>query len=358
MGDKSGIEWTDATWTPVVGCSVISPGCTNCYAMKMAARLEAMGGKAGAKYAGLTTRTKAGPVWNGTVRLDETALDQPLRWKRPRRIFVNSMSDLFHEDLPFAEVARVFEVIYDSICRGQQHTFQILTKRPDRMAEYFEWAKSDPFEATHILPANWPRVWFGVSAEDQRRADERIPFLLNLPVRHRWVSAEPLLGPVDIIPYVGGRAYKCQCENAWHRTEINRLFLTGNRATCAECGTDAAIFPTLDWVVVGGESGPDARPMHPDWARALRDQCVETETPFLFKQWGAWQTVYDRDRDDPDWRRCPKARNNNERYVNLTGGHGFHGERVVFARRVSKKAAGHVLDGRTWEQYPEESTYA
>lgn len=316
MGDKSGIEWTDATWNPVVGCSVLSPGCANCYAMKMAARLEAMGGKAGAKYAGLTTPSKAGPVWNGTVRLDDSALDQPLRWKRPRRIFVNSMSDLFHEDLPFAEVARVFEVIGSTIRQGQGHIFQILTKRPERMAEYFDWARADT-DASRICPAHWPGVWFGVSAEDQRRADERIPHLLRLPVSLRWISAEPLLGHIDL-----GQAVHA-----------------------------------LNWVVVGGESGPGARPMHPDWARGLRDQCQAADVPFLFKQWGNWMPIKQwsghqgggkflpEDAIAPDGSWVSPDVNPDD-----IGGHRM--------RHVTKKAAGRVLDGRTWDQYPEEAAHA
>jgi len=288
MGDKSGIEWTDATWNPVAGCSVVSPGCTNCYAAKMAARLEAMGGKAGAKYAGLTTPSKAGPVWNGTVRLDDGALDQPIRWKRPRRIFVNSMSDLFHEDLPFAEVARVFEVIGSAIRLRRGHVFQILTKRPERMAEYFDWARTDS-DAARICPAYWPGVWFGVSVEDQRRADERLDILRALPASLRWISAEPLLGPLDID-------------------------LTG-----------------IGWVVAGGESGPGARPMHPDWVRGLRDQCEAAGVPFLFKQWGEWSPGVRCDRPGADTHRFPNG---------------------TLVSRQGKRRAGRLLDGRAWDDYP------
>lgn len=301
MSDKTGIEWTDATWNPVVGCSVTSPGCKNCYAMGMAARLEAMGGKAGAKYAGLTTRSKAGrPVWNGTVRLDETCLDRPLRWKRPRRIFVNSMSDLFHERLPFVEVARVFEAIGASISLGRGHVFQILTKRPQRMVEYFDWAAGRPDvdrasrHRSAILPAQWPGVWLGVSVEDQRSADERIPILLCLPASRYWISAEPLLGPISL-------------------AKVPRIIRD---------------FRHLDWVVAGGESGPGARPMHPDWARSLRDQCGEAEIPFLFKQWGSW---------------CP-----GHEAAGVV--HDF-GDGTLMSRS-GKKAAGRLLDGRAWDQYP------
>lgn len=302
MSGRTGIEWTDTTWNPVVGCSVVSPGCTNCYAMRMAARLEAMGGKTGAKYAGLTARSKAGPVWNGTVRLDETALEQPLCWKRPRKVFVNSMSDLFHEDLPFGDIARVFRAIGATIRAGRGHVFQILTKRPARMAEYFDWATADP-DADRIMPAQWPGVWLGVSAEDQRRADERIPILLGLPASRHWVSAEPLLGPLSLatVPY--------RIRDYRH----------------------------LDWVVVGGESGPGARPMHPDWARSLCDQCVAAKIPFYFKQWGDWSTCH------PGYGPCGAP-------------HDF-GDGTLMVR-YGKKAAGRLLDGRAWDQYPDLGTEA
>ncbi len=348
MGDKSGIEWTDATWNPVVGCSVVSTGCTNCYAMKMAARLEAMGGKAGAKYAGLTTPSKAGPVWNGTVRLDDGALDQPLRWKRPRRIFVNSMSDLFHEDLPFAEVARVFEIICGAIRLGRGHVFQILTKRPERMSEYFDWARADS-DAARICPAYWPGVWFGVSVEDQRRADERINILLNLPVSLRWISAEPLLGPLDLtrVNYgvhddfkdCGGHPdpyFPIDSVGVGYTDALRGRYLGGTRTPDGkepDEGWEVGFtMPGIDWVVAGGEPGPGARPMHPDWVRGLRDQCEAAGVPFLFKQWGEWSPGVRCDR--------PNAIPHRFEDGTLMGRHG-------------KKSAGRLLDGRAWDDYPE-----
>lgn len=320
MGDKTAIEWSDATWNPTVGCAVVSPGCTNCYAMRMAARIEAMGGKAGAKYAGLTQASKAGPVWTGAVRLDGAALDQPLRWRRPRRVFVNSMSDLFHEDLPDEAIDRVFAVM----ALASQHVFQVLTKRPERMREYLtadtgHWdtghacgrivdivmdLRTDTRPVgplPHIEPGApwWPlqNVWLGVSVEDQRRADERIPILLDTPAAVRWISAEPLLGPLDLRAIdIDGDHEILPLGAAW----LDRV----------EPGeTDV---PHLDWVVAGGESGPGARPMHPDWARSLRDQCVSAGVPYLFKQWGEFSP----------------------------------------SGRVGKRAAGRALDGRTWDQYP------
>jgi protein gp37 len=361
VGDKTNIEWTDATWQATHGCSVVSPGCTHCYAMKMAARLEAMGQAA---YAGLTQQTKGGAVWNGTVRAaSDHAMTQPLRWKRPRRIFVDSMADLFAEGVEDAWIDRAFAVM--ALC--PQHTFMVLTKRPERMRRYFT-SIHEGAEVTEFAPARleapacdlsrspcaagfiedqaWPlpNVWLGTSVEDQRRADERIPHLLATPAAVRFLSCEPLLGPLDLthIDLPGGHS--------------EMLPLTGYVPAPGDVGDDdcpAIGHPRIDWVIVGGESGPNAKPMHPDWARSIRDQCVVVGVPFFFKQHGQWTVTYDRDVDDPDWRRPPRDdQHPNGRYLNLAGGMGFHGDRVLYVKRVSKKAAGRTLDGREWLEMP------
>src|SRR5690606_2865902 len=231
MGDRSAIEWTEATWNPIVGCSVVSPGCTNCYAMKMPARIERMAAGAGkwTHYHGTTHARKASAVWTGRLTLaPDEILTAPLRWKRPRRVFVNSMSDLFHEAVPDEWIDRVFAVM----ALAPQHTFQALTKRSGRMREYMNGIQSKipflgrmPLERIHLeaaahmegdggfmdvlkdrgnvyslypdAPWPLPNVWLGVSTEDQRRADERVPDLLATPAAVRFVSAEPLLGPID-----------------------------------------------------------------------------------------------------------------------------------------------------------------
>ncbi|MBY0431720.1 MAG: phage Gp37/Gp68 family protein, partial [Rhodospirillales bacterium] len=230
MGDKTGIEWTQATWNPMVGCSIMSSGCARCYAMREAHRLAHRLGID--KYAGTTEETKAGPIWNGTVRLHQPHLDQPLRWKRPRRIFVNSMSDLFHEALSDENIDKVFAVM----ALAHWHTFQVLTKRPERMLRWFTKER----HRSAVVEYGWPlpNVWIGVSVENQAAADERIPFLLDTPAAVRWLSCEPLLGPV----------------------RLDRV-------------------DEIEWVVCGGESGPRARPMHPAWARSLRDQCETAGVP-------------------------------------------------------------------------------
>ena len=338
MADGTHIEWTDATWNPITGCSIVSKGCTNCYAMKLAGtRLRHHPSRAG-----LTRETKAGPVWTGEVRFNEQWLDQPLRWKAPRKIFVCAHGDLFAEGVPDAWIDRVFAVM----ALASHHTFQVLTKRPARMRAYLDgWAahvrierlldamKPSPqwngnvVQAASRLSASLPllNVWLGVSAEDQATADARVPELLETPAAVRFVSAEPLLGP-NVFP-------------------AGRLGLGHNGAF----GTGR-----LDWIIVGGESGPGARPMHPDWARSIRDQCQYAGVAFLFKQWGEHEVVYDRDREDPDWRLCAyvERRTRRGRWLNLNGGHGFHGERVVRVNPVGKAAAGRILDDRTWDEYP------
>ena len=219
------IEWTDATWNPVAGCSAQSAGCTNCYAMRMAARLEAMGVD---KYSGLTRKTGGRAKWTGAIRLDESALDIPSGWRRPRKIFVNSMSDLFHADVPYDFVAKVWEVMKAT----PHHTYQILTKRPDRMAEM-----------TRDLPM-LSNVWLGTSVEDANVVN-RLDFLRLSRAIVRFVSFEPLIGSVR-----------------------------------------NASLQQIDWAIVGGESGPNARPLEAVWVDEIFTMCEEAGSTFFFKQWG------------------------------------------------------------------------
>ncbi len=234
MATMSSIEWTEATWNPVTGCTKISEGCRHCYAATMAKRLHAMNNP---RYA------------NGfNVTLHHDLVDLPLKWKRPRRIFVNSMSDLFHKDIPFEFIQQVFQTMQ----RAHWHTFQILTKRSDRL-----------LELSFDLP--WPNnIWQGVSVEDER-VIHRIDHLRQVPAKIRFLSLEPLIGP------------------------LNNLDLRG-----------------IHWVIVGGESGPGARPMKKEWVESIRDQCINQQVAFFFKQWGG----------------------------------------------VQKHRTGRILDGRTWNEYP------
>ena len=255
MADGSKIEWTDATWNIITGCSLESPGCTNCYAMKLAGgRLKNHPSRVG-----LTIDTKVGPVWNGKVRFNEYWLDQPRQWTKPRMIFVCAHGDLFHPDVDTVWLDKIF----GEMERCHLHTFQVLTKRSERMRDYF---------SRRYIDGDAPRnIWAGVSIENQEWADNRVPDLLQTPASIRWLSCEPLLGPVDLgairvgahveIDALKGREWRGPLDFAW---------------------------PKIDWVVAGGESGPGARPMHPDWARSLRDQCAAAGVPFCFKQWGEW----------------------------------------------------------------------
>lgn len=250
MAVGSTIEWTEATWNPVAGCSPVSPGCHNCYAARMSLRLGSMPNKTGDKYGGLAKKLRSGrPVFNGKITFDEEALTTPLSWKLPRIIFVNSMSDLFHEDVELGYIQRVFDVMN----RCPQHTFQVLTKRPERAVELapeLDWAKN---------------IWMGTSVETKEYYD-RIRLLQRIPAHVRFLSCEPLLGPLPRMPLKG-----------------------------------------IHWVIVGGESGPGARPMAGSWVVQIKEQCEKKDVPFFFKQWGG----------------------------------------------VRKKETGRELDGQTWDEMPD-----
>lgn len=295
MGDSTGIEWTDATWNPVTGCDRVSPGCVNCYAEAIAKR-----------FAG----TKAYPD-GFKVTLHPERLEQPLRWRKPRRIFVNSMSDLFHRDIPNDFIAKVF----DTMLAAPQHTFQVLTKRPERMrrfaAQYYDLIARGLGGDRSIVP--YANVWLGVSIESNEYA-WRADMLRETPAAVRFLSVEPMLGFVDRVS-----------------------------------------LEAIDWVICGGESGPHARPIDPAWVRDLRDRCAMLDrpdlpaVPFFFKQWGEYAPVVLE--EDPGFAGGWAF---NDPY---RGGRGS----VQGCRRVSlmegvvragKARAGRVLDGRTWEEYP------
>jgi protein gp37 len=470
MSDHTGIEWTDATWNPTTGCTKVSSACAHCYIERTP-----------------PFRMKGRKFVNGHVplKLHEGRLEQPLRWRKPKRIFVNSLSDLFHADVPDAFIDRVFAVM--ALC--PQHTFQVLTKRPERMRAYFESKTEErrdgrirqldlqeriddaagEFGACHAnLDDRWPlpNVWLGVSVENQHFADERIPLLLQTQAAVRFISAEPLLGPVDLSKWLGGnhgRIEECRgsglqsggvrptggrrrgahladapeaqaggeavrglpsgpgddqwdptsCAGApaglaplqgadsarvdgqsreWEqarqpanqsdaRDELradsscrqgsgpvptgrpaessgqidasvcrgNQEAARGRRATEVDRGLvqcersddlEDRTRSTLDWIISGGESGPKARPSHPDWFRSLRDQCQAAGVAFHFKQWGEWAPS-----DAISGPRITSTPVPNEyRVTNLDGA------RLL---RVGKKAAGRLLDGREWNEFPE-----
>lgn len=283
---KTKIEWTEYSWNPLSGCTPISEGCQNCYAKRMANRLR---GRCG---------YPADEPFKVTLHKDR--LEEPLRWKKPRRVFVCSMGDLFHEDV--SRWMR-FEVM-DIILQAKQHTFLILTKRPANMKEFFEWYYSKAGRTIEAIK----NLWLGVTAENQRRADERIPILLQIPAAVRFVSVEPMLGPVDLSLSDG-------------------VDLSVSVGTGLKPGKSYLI-NSLDWVICGGETGPGARPMRLNWVRSLRDQCQTAGISFFFKAWGEY---------GPNWLNDDNGKIEGSEWMD----------------RMGKKAAGRLLDGRTWDEMPE-----
>ena len=341
MGDNTTIGWTGATWNPITGCSIVSPGCSNCYAMRLAGgRLKNHPSRKG-----LTAPSKTGPVWTGAVRLNEQWLDQPIRWNRSRKIFPMAHGDLFHESVPDEWIDRVFAVM----ALSPQHTFQVLTKRPARMRQYIhsrldrsvdifgagapcsfivaeclrefdrdpttnnakhyrswtygpgwnvwtEARRDGEVERTYVT---WPlpNVWLGVSVEDQKRANERLPILLETRAAVRWVSLEPLLAPVDLTDI--------RVTNILEDAENRIDATTGGRAWWdGDSWEHAGVGNRLDWAVIGAESGPRARPMELDWARDLLTQCRNGSTSVFVKQIGGpgGHAIEDLDRFPEDLR--------------------------------------------------------
>lgn len=304
MSDSSHISWTQSTWNPILGCQKESPGCANCYAVKEVYRMASNPNpKISSVNSGLVHKLGNGKLdWTGEITTVPDRLNTPLKWKKPRRIFVNSLSDLFHPKVPDLFIDAVFA----TMAIANQHTYQILTKHPDRMAEYF----NDPAERQNAIgnaaidhfdqmltgdpecmndedfiyaPFPLPNVWLGTSVENQEYTDKRLPWLEQVPAVIRFVSAEPLLGPIDINEY----------------------------------------WPNVDWVIVGGESGANARAMDPQWVRGLRDQCKARGVAFYFKQWGEFS---------------PNVLGINDTFP---------------PARIGKKEAGRNLDGDEWNEFPE-----
>lgn len=269
MSTATTIEWTETTWNPTTGCDRVSPGCDNCYALTLANRLKAMGSP---KYQTDGDPRTSGPGFG--VALHPNVLTEPLRWRKPRTVFVNSMSDLFHDQVPDEFIAKVFAVMI----AAPEHTYQVLTKRhgrmrslmrSDRFMQLLAGELAELWRVDHVAPLERipPWIWLGVSAENQRWADLRLSALADVPAVVKFASCEPLLGPINLVPWLSG---------------------------------------VLSWVIVGGESGPNHRPMDLDWARDIRDQCVASNCALFFKQVGG---------------RTPKT-------------------------------GGRLLDGQTWDEYP------
>jgi protein gp37 len=327
MGDRSKIEWTDATWNPVTGCTKVSAGCKFCYAERDFHR----------PYPGRAFTD---------VQTHPERLNQPLHWKSPRRIFVDSMSDLFHERIPQHFIDDVFQVMENC----QRHTFQILTKRVSRMSQYLYYRYRG-----HSAPSH---LWFLTSVENQETANAHIPELLEIRsfmgVSVLGVSYEPALGPLDFSKII-----------THHKPPLDDLEVKIHSLVCF-------VPPHLDWVTAGGESGPKARPSHPDWFRSVRDQCQAAGIPFFFKQWGEWaiaRRLSDSDAEHGDVgifqgqpSRIEASRGRNARAAGLcrarklSQGNVFTLKDCTTMVRIGKKRAGRLLDGREWNEFPKIGT--
>lgn len=321
------INWTDETWNPIIGCSKISIGCDNCYGEKMAHRLANINTTSyylhvvkGSNYG--TPMAQTYPKWNGRTHFVESQLEKPGKWKKPRKIFVCSMSDLFHEDNSFDDILRVWDVM----CENPRHIFQVLTKRPERMLEFYKWlgarCKNDGLDS---VPSSSPdpldyistpdHIWIGVTTENQEMANKRIPVLFEVPAKTRFVSCEPLLGAIDFSEIRAG-------------VGLTYHALKGEALSLGEKYYDG---PKISQLIVGGESGPKARPMHPYWVRSLRSQCESAGVPFFFKQWGEW---HESDlQENKGWKT-----------------HLWPDGKLMY--KMGKKKAGELLDGIEYKEFP------
>ena len=324
MAENSKIEWTHHTFNPWIGCQKVGPGCDHCYAEAWDARGLQQRESRWGPHAD-RTRTSAGN-WSKPRAWNKAAAGLA---ERPR-VFCASLADVFDNHTSILPEWRAD--LWALIRATPNLDWLLLTKRPGNIAK--------------MLPPDWgdgyPNVWLGCTVVNQDEADRDVPKLLAVPARVRFLSMEPLLGPVDLTELknpavtIGEHIYSAlDCDvdpedDEWHGAKIHL-------------------------VIVGGESGPGARPMHPDWARSLRDQCQAAGVAFFFKQWGEWESSLDRDRDDPDWRANYSTNyvdRGKSKWLNLAGGSGFHGERFHVMRKVGKARAGRLLDGRTWDQLP------
>lgn len=381
MGDKSRINWTDATWNLASGCTRVSEGCRRCYIqtsppLRIHRRrftitcpdcggVGATAGHAGTcPGCGGERMVESDRIGASTgVQLHPERLDQPLRWARPRKVFVGSLTDMFHDDVPDDLLAAMFAVMAVT----GRHTYQLLTKRPARMralltSEAFEdqvdlvlrdWmmtGRITEHACAHAPRLPLPNVWLGVTVENQAEADRRIPILEATPAAVRWLSCEPLLGPVNLTP--------CNCRGTYTLGCARHDF---GSLTDTQMNARAVHIPNIDWVVIGGESGANARPMHPKWASALASQAADHDIPVWFKQWGQWApapaTVEPLPGETPAEHEARNARTCATHTLTsdgtLTDGLGVPTPGEVGVRRHrSKDDAGHTLDGIMWRQWP------
>lgn len=337
------IEWTKRpgtvgeTWNPTTGCNKVDRGCKHCYAEVMHRRLQAMG----------QVKYKQDFLKGAVVHQD--TLQIPYGWHLPRTVFVNSMSDLFHKDVPFEFVQQVFKVMEDT----HQHTYLILTKRPDRAIEFWTWMNdhgaTDLFGNLVPIPKGWkcpPNVWMGTSVNDQA-STKRILELLKLRGCLRFLSYEPATGPVDLRQILvaeyaldeDGKGRRSTFIDALAGVATDIVYENNKKVWTEVLDRDV---PRLHWVIMGGESGPKADPMHPAWVRKTRDDCKATATPFFFKQWGAWKPILFR-------------HDNQEFFIKFQLGKNefLFPDPPQNMVKVGKGEAGHILDGEAWQQFPQ-----
>jgi len=386
--NQTTIEWCQASWNPATGCGddVVSAGCRNCYARRLSRRLAGRAGYPAADAPG-------GGSFAVTRRPDR--LGEPVGWTKPTRVFVCSMGDLFHAEIPFEYIAAV----YGAMCVTPRHTFCVLTKRPWRRKVFKEWVQEnkrgychgeggltgncygeqvgingpemaewnrrhkaavrhywpqipDPAETIGdaCLSPPWPlpNVWEGVTVENQAAADERIPLVLETPAAMRFVSVEPMLGAVDLTAWLPRTLTVEQRNDLYDATRSSPPDGYGLAVQQAEN------LPALDWVIAGGETGPGARPVHPDWLRALRDQCIEAGVPFFFKHWGEWAPHNVTDSAPWAWGHGRYADWRGDDYPEHARGWHFAKFRggMTCCARLGRKQTGRFVDGRTWDGAP------
>ena len=319
------IEWVDETWNPIVGCTKISPGCNGCYAARMAHRLGQT-----SKTPQYKGTTKGKGEWSGKIRFVEHLIEKPRSWNKPKRVFVCSMGDIFHENTSEEWI----EVLWNKMLEFSQHTYMILTKRPGRMQDFISKRKDRnglPLDLLDPVSGQPKNIWLGVTAENQAKANERIPILLNTPAAKRFASVEPMLGRLDLAA---------------------DRFING-----------------LDWVLCGGETGPKARPMHPKWVHLLRNQCKDAGVPFFFKQWGEFYTkaidsttggriftMYENKADRKnihDWSGGSIAVDMEGRIFRQEDALINAVFPVAVMHKMKRKEAGHLIDGREFREIPE-----
>ncbi len=310
MAANSNIEWCDHTLNLWEGCTKLSPACDGCYAeAERAKRFKTV------KWGNHPRRRMSPATRNQCHKWQRNAAKFYEEHGRKQRVFVNSLSDIFDNKVPQ---------------EWREEHYQQAKDCPDLI---FIWLTKRPQNVKKFSPDDWgngyKNVWLGTTVENQQEADRRIPILLDTPAKLRFLSCEPLLGPVDF--YKTGDAMPMNC-HPWR---------------------NGPILQGIHWIICGGESGPGARPMHPDWARSLREQCQQAGVPFLFKQWGEWECEIDRDNDDQDWRKNYSTNNPKKSIINIEGGQGFHGDRVCLMNRVGKKRAGRLLGGVEHNGFPE-----